>query len=86
MVALDRAVTSRLKDRETRLSSLSMEFCSHMAGLPMTAALRIALRQRSIRTGPHATPLSPSTAALADEFLRWFKDWLPGVLRECGNA
>ena len=85
MAALDRAIVApdpaRVQTLETRLN----EFLAWTAIFPWPAAVKEALKQRKLKSGALAAPLSAEKARKLDEFAAWFRNWLPEMLRECTN-
>ena len=82
MVALDRAIRACNRGRVDTLDMRVQEFVSKIEGWPAEVALKEALKQRKIKAGSLAVPLSPQAEGRLADFAAWFKGWVPGVLKE----
>lgn len=82
MAALDRAIRACNRSRVDALDMRVQEFVSRIEGWPAEVALKEALKQRKIKAGSLAVPLSPQAERRLADFAAWFKGWLPGVLKE----
>jgi 4-hydroxy-tetrahydrodipicolinate synthase len=85
LVAMDRAIVAGDERRTAGLEGRLNEFQNWTDQFPWPAAVKEALRQRKLQSGAMATPLSAEKETKLEEFAGWFRDWLPGVLRECGE-
>jgi dihydrodipicolinate synthase/N-acetylneuraminate lyase len=83
MVALDQAIVARETECSQRLESRLMEFLAWSDLLPWPSAAKEALKQRKLKSGALAMPLSAEGGRKLAEFAEWFRGWLPEVLREC---
>jgi 4-hydroxy-tetrahydrodipicolinate synthase len=83
MVALDQALVSGQPERSLQLEARLMEFLVWCDQLPWPATAKEALKQRKLKSGALATPLSAEGDRKLAEFAEWFRGWLPAVLREC---
>jgi len=85
LVALDAAMCAGASERIDRLTTRLNEFVGRIEAFPMTVGIKEALKQRKLKTGALAVPLSEHGALKLAEFGEWFRGWLPVVLRECGQ-
>ena len=85
LVALDAAICAGAEDRVARLAARVDQFAEWVAVLPMTVAIKEAVRQRKVKIGALAVPLGERGERKLAEFGEWFRGWLPEVLRECGQ-
>lgn len=85
LAALDRAICAGIPPRIERLAGRLLEFMDWVELLPMTVAIKEAVKQRKLRSGALAVPLGQQGEAKLAEFGEWFRAWLPEVLRECGE-
>jgi 4-hydroxy-tetrahydrodipicolinate synthase len=85
LVALDRAILSGETERIGCLGRDLEEFLSRIQEFPAPVAIREAVAARGLWAGPPAAPLTPSAREKLDRFAGWFRDWLPGVLKQCSN-
>jgi len=83
IAALLRAVASGDANKAQTLDARLQEFLGGLAPFPMPYGIKEAARQRGVPTGPGATPLDAGTRRDLAAFGVWFKNWLPGVLKEC---
>ncbi|MBV8820632.1 MAG: dihydrodipicolinate synthase family protein, partial [Acidobacteriaceae bacterium] len=83
MAALWRAVKAGDEELTSRLDSRVGEFVERIQPFPVPYGIREAARQRDVKVGVGATPLGRDEEEALAAFGEWFKDWLPGVLREC---
>ena len=83
MVALEHAIVAGEQERTQRLEARVMEFLAWSDQFPWPAAAKEALKQRKLKSGALATPLSAEGERKLPEFAEWFRGWLPAVLREC---
>ncbi len=84
-VALDSAIISGQTERTTLLDGRLQEFVGWIGEFPAPVAIREAAAVRGLRPGPQAVPPGPDARHKLDEFLEWFRGWLPEVLKECGG-
>ena len=85
LVALDAAICVGAQERIARLAAYLNEFVDWIGIFPMTVGIKEALKQRKLKTGALAVPLGERGERKLAEFVEWFRGWLPGVLRECGQ-
>jgi 4-hydroxy-tetrahydrodipicolinate synthase len=85
LVALDAALCAGAQDRIPRLAARLSEFVDWIESFPMTVGIKEAARQRKLKSGALAVPLSERGERKLAEFGEWFRGWLPEVLRECGQ-
>jgi 2-dehydro-3-deoxy-D-pentonate aldolase len=83
MVALEHAIVAGEQERTQRLDARVLEFLEWADLFPWPAAAKEALKQRKLKSGALATPLSAEGERKLPEFAEWFRGWLPAVLREC---
>ena len=83
MVRLDKAVTSGEQDVVERLDAKVDELVTRVRQFPTPMAIKEAVKQRGVDPGAQAVPLSVAGCKGLEEFSSWFKEWFPGVLREC---
>jgi 4-hydroxy-tetrahydrodipicolinate synthase len=79
MLALDRAIVSGDQAAAARLDELLQEFLAWIDRFPQPAAIKAAVGQRGLKTGPLTVPLSPEKRRKLDEFREWFQGWLPAM-------
>ncbi len=83
MVALEDALTCRAEERIRRLEALLKELLDRLDVFPWPVAIKEAVRQRQLKAGALAAPLSQDDERKLEEFGAWFRAWLPEVLRQC---
>jgi 4-hydroxy-tetrahydrodipicolinate synthase len=83
MARLQRAVAAGERDRAHRLNALLQELHGRLSCFPAPVGIKEAARQRRVHVGAHATPLGSDEQRDLKAFGAWFKEWLPGVLKEC---
>jgi dihydrodipicolinate synthase/N-acetylneuraminate lyase len=83
MVALDNALVAGNQEGIKKLETRLAEFLEPVACFPWPVGVKEALKQRKLKSGALATPLSAEGQRKLEEFAAWFRDWLPAVLREC---
>jgi dihydrodipicolinate synthase/N-acetylneuraminate lyase len=83
MVALDHALVAGEPERIQRFEARLVEFLNRVEVFPWPAGVKEALKQRKLKSGALATPLSAANERKLAEFAEWFRGWLPDVLREC---
>jgi dihydrodipicolinate synthase/N-acetylneuraminate lyase len=83
MLALDHAIAAGDAERIERLEARLMEFLMWSDQIPWPTAAKEALKQRKLKSGALATPLSPQGERKLAEFSEWFRGWLPALLRDC---
>ncbi|HLJ51481.1 MAG TPA: dihydrodipicolinate synthase family protein [Bryobacteraceae bacterium] len=76
--ALERAITTGDEARIALLDGRLGEFIAQIEHLPAPMGIKEAVNVRKWRAGSMAVPPSPQQATFAE----WFRDWLPGVLKE----
>ena len=82
LVALERAIAAADEARMALLIGRLGEFIAQIERLPAPMGIKEAVNVRKWRAGAMAVPACPQQAAFAE----WFRDWLPGVLKECHAA
>lgn len=85
MVALDQAILAGEQQRVQRFELRLAEFLAWAGEFPWPAAAKEAAKQRKLKSGALATPLSEEKERKLAEFAAWFRNWLPDVLRECAE-
>lgn len=83
MVRMDRAIGQGNTAMTERLNARLQEFIDRIMMFPAPVGIKEAVRQRKIKTGVLAAPLGDTGNERLVEFQRWFKEWLPVVLKEC---
>ena len=83
MVRLDKAIVSGEHELAARLDERVQEFILRLRQFPTPMALREAVKQRGVEAGVDAVPLSIAGCESLEAYGAWFKEWFPGVLREC---
>jgi len=83
-VALEDAIAKDLTADVDRLDARLQEFIDWHDRFPTPVIIKTAARERGLKIGPLATPLSPAAQKLLDQFREWFRAWLPLVQREAG--
>ncbi len=84
MVALDHALVAGDQDRIQRFECRLVELLNRVEVFAWPVGVKEALKQRKLKSGALATPLSADNERKLAEFAEWFRGWLPEVLRECG--
>jgi 4-hydroxy-tetrahydrodipicolinate synthase len=79
MLAIDRR--ARAGQQTHTLHGHLSAFLDRAMSFPFPTAFREALAIRGIDSGSHASPLGPDESKRMDEFLGWFKEWLPDATR-----
>ncbi len=82
LVAIDRAVLSGASSRAQMLDRRLREFIAWIDRFPVPVGIKMALAERGLRPGCDTVPLSPGGRRVAEQFKGWFREWLPGVLKE----
>jgi 4-hydroxy-tetrahydrodipicolinate synthase len=83
MVAFDRAIVAGETERIQQMEERLVEFLAWADQFPWPTAAKEALKQRKLKSGALAIPLSAEGEKKLQEFAEWFRGWLPAVLREC---
>lgn len=83
MVALDKALREAASDRIAGFQARVIQFLDWTDQIPFPVGIKEAAKQRKLKMGAPAVPLSEAEERKLDEFRQWFRDWLPSVLREC---
>jgi dihydrodipicolinate synthase/N-acetylneuraminate lyase len=83
MVAIDRAISAGDEARSQQLERYVHEFLGWFDKFPAPVIIKEAARQRKIKVGSHSTPLGEQATRDLAAFGGWFKEWLPGVLKQC---
>ena len=71
------------QDRVQKLDGRLQEFLERAKIFTWPTAVKEALKQRKLKSGALAMPLSAEGGRKLAEFAEWFRGWLPEVLREC---
>jgi hypothetical protein len=53
---------------------------------PAPVGVKMAATERGLKIGPLATPLSPASTRILDEFCEWFRAWLPCVQKDAESV
>jgi 4-hydroxy-tetrahydrodipicolinate synthase len=83
MMKLDRALSGRHTAAAQKLDARLQEFLAWLADLPAPVVIKEAAKQRKIKAGAPAIPLSQTEAQRLEQFRAWFREWLPVILKEC---
>jgi 4-hydroxy-tetrahydrodipicolinate synthase len=83
MLALDRAITSRNEKGAAKLDGHLQEYIRQIDALPAPIGVKESVKLRGLSAAGHSIPFGPVTQKQIEEFRGWFKDWLPGVLKDC---
>jgi 2-dehydro-3-deoxy-D-pentonate aldolase len=83
MLAFDRAIVAGETERVQQFEARLNEFLAWADHFPWPTAAKEALKQRKLKSGALAMPLSAENEKKLQEFAEWFRGWLPAVLREC---
>ncbi|MBI2680002.1 MAG: dihydrodipicolinate synthase family protein [Candidatus Solibacter usitatus] len=86
LVALDRAIRSGHTAQVDRLDAHLQEFLNWLEKFPTPVGVKMAAAERGLKIGPLATPLSPASSRLLDEFREWFRAWLPSVQKDAESV
>jgi 4-hydroxy-tetrahydrodipicolinate synthase len=76
LLALERAIAQHDEAETDRLDARLHEFLERIERFPTPVAIKAALTERGIQTGPPPVPLARETQAALDEFREWFRGWL----------
>lgn len=85
LARLDRAIQAGESELAARLDSRLQEYLARIEAFPAPVAIKESVRMRKIRTGEFATPLGEDAERRLAAFREWFKNWLPGVLKQCAG-
>lgn len=85
MVALERSICGGDTERTHRIEALVLEFIARIEAFPMPVGIKEALKQRKLDVGGMASPLGPDGDRRLAQFGAWFREWLPGALRDCAT-
>lgn len=86
LVAMERSLRNGDERRADLLDGYLQEFAEGVDRLPPEAGLKAAAVSRGWNFDTYAVPLSEISRMELDRFRGWVREWLPGVLRECGRA
>ena len=86
IVGLDRTIRNRDVDRAAHLNGRLLEFIEFVDRFPATVAIKQAAVARGWNLNQAAIPFDDDMSADVIAFHRWFRDWLPAVLAECGDS
>ena len=85
MLALERAIVAQDRTGVERLEARLAEFLAWSDLFPWPASAKEALKQRKLKSGALAIPLSSAKERKLAEFADWFRAWLPAVLEDCAR-
>jgi 4-hydroxy-tetrahydrodipicolinate synthase len=85
MVALDRAFTDGVEADVCRFEKFVVEFLDRVDVLPWPVMVKEAARLRGVKAGAFAAPPGEEGERKLAEFAGWFRNWWPGVLKECAK-
>jgi dihydrodipicolinate synthase/N-acetylneuraminate lyase len=83
IVAIDHAARQVRQERVGLLDEELQKFLDWSARFPATVGIKQASVLRGWNQDHFAVPLDDEDLADLDRFKAWFRDWLPGVLKEC---
>src|SRR6185312_11125474 len=83
IVAIDDAVRQERQERVGLLDEELQKFLDWSARFPATVGIKQASVLRGWNQDHFAVPLDDENLADLDRFKAWFREWLPGVLKEC---
>jgi dihydrodipicolinate synthase/N-acetylneuraminate lyase len=83
LVALDKAVQTGDSVLMDRLQRRVEEFAFHIDRFPVPMGIKAAASARGIKSGACALPLSTERQSEMNDFVSWFREWLPVVEKEC---
>jgi dihydrodipicolinate synthase/N-acetylneuraminate lyase len=83
IVAMDGAMREGRQDRVKVLDEELQRFLDWISKFPATIGIKQAAVLRGWNQEHFAVPLDEDDLADLDRFRAWFRDWLPGVLKEC---
>ena len=81
LVKLDAAILSGDSARAAVLEQHLNDFIAWIDRFPTPVGIKVATAARGLKVGPLAVPLAPEKCKALEEFQRWFKDWLPAILK-----
>ena len=71
------------QERIQALQARVIELLDWMDQFPFPVGIKEAAKQRKLKMGAPAVPLSEPESRNLEEFRAWFPGWLSTVLREC---
>jgi 4-hydroxy-tetrahydrodipicolinate synthase len=83
LLALDNAVQAGDSARVDRLQARVEEFSRNIDRFPVPMGIKAAASARGVKSGACAVPLSAERQSEMDDFVAWFREWLPVVEKEC---
>jgi 4-hydroxy-tetrahydrodipicolinate synthase len=83
MVALDRAIAAGDAARAERLDAYVQAFINWLDEFPTPVGVKAATSWRGVAMTGYATPFPTPLAARLRDFENWFRDWWPGVAKDC---
>jgi 4-hydroxy-tetrahydrodipicolinate synthase len=86
MLGLNTAIMRGDTEKAQRLDAMLQEFITWLRRFPVPVAIKEAVAARGLKVGPPSVPLSPEKRRELDAFVSWFKNWLPGVQKECAGT
>jgi N-acetylneuraminate lyase len=85
IVALDQAVVAGDEQRIAKLEPRLAELSKWFDRFSWPVGVKEALSQRKLKGGARSMPLGAEGDRQLAEFGAWFREWLPGMLRDCRN-
>jgi 2-dehydro-3-deoxy-D-pentonate aldolase len=85
LVALNRTFDAGVEADVCRFDKYVADFLDRAEVLPWPIMVKEAARLRGVRVGALAAPLGAEGERQLVEFADWFRDWWPGVMKECAN-
>ncbi len=86
MVGMERAIRNGDTERAGHLNGRLLEFLKFVDRFPAAVAIKQAAVVRGWGLNQLAIPFDDDMSADVIAFHQWFRDWLPAVLAECGDA
>jgi 4-hydroxy-tetrahydrodipicolinate synthase len=83
LVALDTAVRAGDSVRVDRLQARVEQFAQNIDRFPVPMGIKAAASVRGVKSGACAVPLSAERQGEMENFVAWFREWLPDVEKEC---
>jgi len=85
MVSLDRAFAAGIETDIVRFEKYVVEFLDRADALPWPVMVKEAAKLRGVKAGAFAAPPGEEGERKLAEFSDWFRNWWPGVLKECAK-
>jgi dihydrodipicolinate synthase/N-acetylneuraminate lyase len=86
LVALDCARRTGDAPKVDRLAPLAAEFQDWSQRFAPLVAVKVATGLRGIAMGSLPVPVAPERSGLMDEFIEWFRGWLPMMKKMAGHV